>query len=172
MKKIGSALNKLSSIIAIISFATVGVMVLLNVADVVIDKVTGGSIQGAYEISECLLMCAVFASFAYGQTQKTHVHMTLFIAQLPGRLKFIPFAFCSLVTTVMSAIVTYASLIQANNKAATNSVTGILHIPYAPFYYLEVVCMVVFTLVLLYDLILSILAIFKDDYAELVSGTW
>jgi TRAP-type C4-dicarboxylate transport system permease small subunit len=172
MKKIKNVIDRVADYVAVISYVTVAILVLLNVADVVFNKVTGSSIQGAYEISECVLMCAVFASFAYGQTQKTHVHMTLFIDQLPGRTKFIPFFLCSLLTTAMAAVVTYASFYQAGSQLRSNAVTGILHIPYYPFYYLEVVCMVIFTITLLYDTILALLAIFRDEYAEMVHENW
>jgi TRAP-type C4-dicarboxylate transport system permease small subunit len=172
MKKIGTIINKVGSGVAVISFIAVAVLMLLNVADAVLSTLFRFSIQGAYEISECTLMCAVFASFAYGQIKKTHVHMTLFIGMLPGRLKFIPFFLCSLLSTAMAALVTYASFYQAGSQMRSNAVTGILHIPYYPFYYLEVVCMAIFVITLLYDTILALLAIFRDDYAEIVKATW
>lgn len=172
MKKLGSLLDRTSNIVAIISYLAVAVLVLLNVADIAASKIAGTSIQGAYEISECVLMCAVFASFAYGQTKKTHVHMTLFIAKLPGRLKFIPFCLCSLLSTAMAGFLTYASFYQANRQFTTNTVTGILHIPLFPFYYLEAVCMVIFVLTLLYDALLALFAIFRQEYGELVVAKW
>lgn len=83
---------------------------------VAINKISGQSIVGAYEISQCALMCAVFASFAYGQLTKTHITMTLIIERLPGRAKFIPFFPCSAVSTVMAAILTYATSYQAGRQ--------------------------------------------------------
>ena len=72
MKKLGQALNKFANGVAWVSFVGVAFLMLLNVADVVMNKLTGQSILGAYEISQSTLMCTVFASFAYGQVHKTH----------------------------------------------------------------------------------------------------
>lgn len=172
MKKIGVIVEKASNFVAWFSFLFVAALVVLNVADVLLYKLTGSSIKGAYELSQCILQCAVFASFAYGQTQKTHIHMTLFIDQLPGRLKYIPFFLCSVISTALACFVTYASFYQANRQITSNAMTEILHIPLFPFYYVQAVCMVVFSISLLYDTILAFLAIFKDEYAELVHAHW
>lgn len=172
MKKLELILEKISNYVAVISFVSVFFLVLLNVADVIASKLLGKTIVGAYEISQCILMCAVFASFAYGQTNKTHVHMTLFIALFPGRLKFIPFFLCNVVSTVMAGILAYATFFQASRQLATNTLTGILHIPLFPFYYLAGACLVVFCITLLFDSVLSFLAIFHDKYGEEVRSHW
>lgn len=172
MKKIGTILKKISNTVAIVSFVGVALLMLLNVADVAINKISGQSIVGAYEISQCTLMCAVFASFAYGQVTKTHITMTLIIERLPGRAKFIPFFLCSAVSTVMAAILTYATFYQAGRQVASRAMSDILHFPLAPFYYVEAVCMVVFCAMLCYDTVLALMAIFRTDCAELVASDW
>lgn len=42
----------------------------------------------------------------------------------------------------------------------------------APLYYIEAVCMIVFMIVLLYDTILSLMAIFKGECAQEISSHW
>lgn len=59
MKKLGQALNKFANGVAWVSFVGVAFLMLLNVADVVMNKLTGQSILGAYEISQSTLMCTV-----------------------------------------------------------------------------------------------------------------
>lgn len=172
MKKFERYLAKVSDTVAIISFVSVAILVLLNVADVIYSKLFGKTIIGAYEISQCVLMCAVFASFSYGQTHKTHVHMTLFIDLLPGRSKFIPFFLCNAAATVMAGVLSWATFFQASRQLATNTLTGILHIPLFPFYYLAAICLAIFCITLLFDTILSFLAIFQDKYAEEVKSHW
>lgn len=172
MKKIQTVLEKISNGVAVISFVTVSILVLLNVADVICSKFFGKTIVGAYEVSQCVLMCAVFASFAYGQTHKTHVHMTLFITLFPGRAKFTPFFLCSVASTAMAGVLVYAAFFQASRQLATNTLTGILHIPLFPFYYLAAVCLVIFCLTLLFDTVLAFLAIFSDKYGEEVKSHW
>jgi TRAP-type C4-dicarboxylate transport system permease small subunit len=172
MKKISIVINKAANIVAIISIAGTAALMLLNVADVVMTKLFARSIQGAYEISESLLLCAVFASFAYGQTQKTHVHMTLFVSKLPGRFKMIPYTLGCLISTAIAGALTYATFFRASRVQASHAETITLHIPVYPFYYLSAVCLVLFTITILYDTVLSVIALFRDDYAELVSKNW
>lgn len=172
MKKIGTVLNKVTEVVAIISYVCVAAMVLLNTADVISSKLFKNSISGAYEITEILLMCAIFAAFAYGQTRKTHIHMTLLVNALPGGWKYVPFSLTSLLSSLIAGITTYAAFRQAANIFSRGSVSGILHIPYFPFYYLAAVCMAIYTLDLLYDAIIAVLAIFKEDHREAASGWW
>ena len=172
MKKLGQALNKFANGVAWVSFVGVSFLMLLNVADVVMNKLTGQSILGAYEISQSTLMCTVFASFAYGQVHKTHIHMTLLIERFPGRSKFIPFFLGNLLSTVLAGIMTYATFFRANRQLTNGAVSDILHYSVAPFYYIEAVCMIVFMIVLLYDTILSLMAIFKGECAQEISSHW
>ena len=172
MKKLGSIVNKISDIVAIISYVVVAILVLMNVADIFMTKIFHNSISGAYEISECVLMCGVFAAFAYGQTKKTHVHMTLFIAKMPGRTKFIPYFLGNVLSTVMSLLLTYAMATQTMREYTGNTVTGILKMPYWPFYLISVIAMAVFTFTLLYEVLISFMAIFKDEYGEEIASHW
>lgn len=172
MKKIGLALNKLANGFAVVSFIGVAFLMLLNVADVVMNKVTGQSILGAYEISQCTLMCTVFASFAYGQVHKTHIHMTLLIERFPGRSKFVPFFLGNVISTVLAGVMTYATFFRAARQLSKGAVSDILHFSLAPFYYVEAICMIVFVIVLLYDTILSAMAIFSDKYADEILAHW
>ena len=172
MKKLKNVINKISDYTAIISFVAVAVLVLLNVADVLASKIFGSSITGAYEISECVLLCAVFASFAYGQTKKTHVHMTILVEKFPGRLKFIVNFLGYILSMGMCGALTYATGLQMMRQLSQNNVTGILHIPYFPFYLVAFICLVVFAITILYDLIVSFLAIFNATYQEEVMENW
>ena len=172
MKKFGLVLNKTANGFAVVSFIGVAFLMLLNVADVIMNKITGQSILGAYEISQCTLMCTVFASFAYGQVHKTHIHMTLLIERFPGRSKFIPFCLCNVLSTVLAGLMTYATFFRAARQVTKGAVSDILHFPLAPFYYVEAICMIVFLAVLIYDTILSAMAIFSDKYAEEVQAHW
>ena len=172
MKKFDKVVNIITDWVAYASMVAVAVMMFLNVADVFASKIGGSSISGAYEITECSLMCAIFLALAYGQTQKTHVHMTLFISKLPGRTKFIPFFLGNALSMLMSILLTYATITQTRRQLADNTVTGILYIPYFPFYVIAVIGMIAFDLALAYDVILSFLAMFKDEFGELVSSHW
>ena len=172
MKKLSAILDRFTTVVALISFVGVAILVLLNVADVVATKIFVHSIPGAYEISELVLMCTVFASFAYGQSKKTHISMTLIIGRLPGRGKLVPYAVCCLISTVMGGLLTYAAFVQAGSQLASNAVTAILRIPYYPFYYVEGICMAIFTITLLFETIVTIGGFFNKECMELVTREW
>ncbi len=172
MKRYDKINNIVGDCVAYASMVFVAWMMVLNVADIFASKIGGSSIQGAYELSEVSLMCAVFLAFAYGQTQKTHVHMTLFIGRLPKRSKYVPFFIGNLCSFGMCLVFAYAFTNQTIRQYTTHTITGILHIPYFPFYVISLIGLYAFCFTLLYDLIVSLLAIFKDDYAEIVSSHW
>jgi TRAP-type C4-dicarboxylate transport system permease small subunit len=172
MKKLGIIIYKVTDIVTLISFVGAAVLLFLNVADVILTKVFVTSIVGAYEISENVLLVAVFASFAYGQTRKTHIHMTLFLTKLPKRFKMIPYTLGSLLSAAMAVFFTYATFYRASSIRASHAETSMLHIPTYPFYYVCAISLILFTITILYEAALSIIAIFRKDYAELVSANW
>ncbi|MCD8151831.1 MAG: TRAP transporter small permease [Clostridiales bacterium] len=157
MKKIDAIVNKISDYVAYASMVAVCVMMILNVIDSITTKTVGNSVKGAYEISEVTLMCAIFLALAYGQTKKTHVHMTLFIGKLPGRTKYIPFFLGNCLSVVMMVLLSYAMIYQTGREFSSNSVTSILHIPYYPFYVISVIGIIAFLVTLVYDTIISLL---------------
>ena len=101
--KIGKVIYKIGSIVGVIAMVGVALLVILNVCDVGYSKITGSNILGAYEISQNILMVAVFAAFGYAQVHKSHIHMTLLINALPGKAKFIPFFLTGLISCVTGA---------------------------------------------------------------------
>jgi hypothetical protein len=72
----------------------------------------------------------------------------------------------------MAVLLTHATFLRAARMLSNGTVTGILHIPVFPFYYFSAVCLVLFAIVIFYDAIISVIAIFRSDYAELVSKNW
>ncbi len=170
--KIGKVIYKIGSIVGIVAMIGVAMLVILNVCDVGYNKVTGSNILGAYEISQNILMVAVFAAFGYAQVHKSHIHMTLLINALPGKAKFIPFFLTGLVSCVTGAYCTYSTVYRGISQMNSNAMSDILHYPLYPFYFLEAIAMAVFVLVLVYDTVMSLLAIFSDDIAEQVHATW
>ncbi len=60
IKKIEGFISKLSNYTAILSFVGLVILMILNVLDVIMSKLTGNAILGAYEISEIILMVTVF----------------------------------------------------------------------------------------------------------------
>lgn len=172
VRRLNDHIAKFTKGVGCVSFICVVIMMLLNVVDVLLTKLFSSPIIGTYEITQRLLMCAVFAAFAYGQTEKSHINMTLVIVHLPRPLRFTLFTLMSIISVFASAAMTYAAIIQAGVARAANYTTEVLYIPLYPFYYIEFIAMAIFTLAILYDTVLYAIAIFRDDYAEMVQEHW
>ncbi len=172
IQKIGNGIGRVTRLVGWCSFVFVTAMMLLNVADVLLSKLVNGHITGAYELTQRLLMCAVFTAFAHAQTKKTHINMTILIARFPRVPRFISFTLTGLASVVAAAALTWAAAVQGGVALASNYATEVLYIPLFPFYYVEAVAMGVLALALAYDTLLSFLAIFRSDVAEQIAANW
>ena len=172
MLKIKPYVNKVAEYVSYVSFVCFIAIGLLTVIDVIGQRVFNHPILGAYELVERLMLCAVFCAFAYGQTQKSHINMTLVIDKLPRVPQMIIFSVMSVISVGMAAVLTYAAGVQVGVAHRAGTVTGMLHIPLWPFYIVECAAMAIFSAVLLYDAALAIGAIFSEELAEDVRSSW
>ena len=147
VQKFHTAVGKFTQGIALISFVCVVAMMLMNVVDVVIGYLFSTHVLGAYELTQRMLMCAVFTAFAYGQSKKSHINMTIVIVHFPRPLRFSLFTLMSVLSVLAAGAMTYAAAVQT-------------------------VSMGIFTLALIYDTILSFIAIFREDYAKMIQAEW
>ena len=172
LKRYNEIMHRVTQAIALVSFVCVLLMMLMNVADVLMGYLLRTHILGAYELTQRMLMCAVFTAFAYGQSKKSHINMTIVIVHFPRPLRFSVFTFMSLLSMLATGAMTYAAAVQTGVAISTGYMTEVLYIPLWPFYVVETAAMALFTLALLYDTVLSILAIFREDVAKLVQADW
>lgn len=169
MEKIGKFIDRITFIVSLVSYGGVIAIMLLNVVDVLMTKTLNRSFTGAYEISEVLLLCTVMASFAYGQSKKTHINITLIIRIFPRALKFFVFGLMELLSTGTAFAVGYAAVVQAHSSMVKGAVTSVLLIPLYPFYYIEAIAMFVFSLALFYDTVLLFIAAISDRHENRVT---
>ena len=172
IKRFNDHVHRFTQAIAVISFVCVLAMMLMNVADVVIGYLFKTHILGAYELTQRMLMCAVFTAFAYGQSKKSHINMTIVIVHFPRPLRFSVFTLMSLLSVLAAGAMTYAAAVQTGVAVSTGYMTEVLYIPLWPFYVIETAAMALFTLALIYDTILSAIAIFREDYAKMIQAEW
>lgn len=165
-------IDKVTGAMSAVSYIGVSVIVLLTVVDVVLTKVFAKPIVGSYEITEQLLLITVYASFAYGQSQKSHINMALVLARLPRALRFICYSLMCALSVGIAGLLGYAGILQAIKNYETGVVTANLYIPTFPFIIVVAIAMFVFAIALLYDLVLSLAAIKNDECAEMVTSGW
>ena len=172
VKSLSEHIGRFTKLVGCISFWCVIAMMLLNVVDVIMGFISKTHVLGAYELTQRLLMCAVFSSFAYGQSKKAHINMTIVIAHLPRAIRFILFTLMSILSVFAAGAMTYAAGVQMGVALSSGYMTEVLYIPLWPFYLVETVAMGIFTLALMYDTVLYAIAIFRDDYAEMIQADW
>jgi TRAP-type transport system small permease protein len=172
MLRFGRIIDRATFVVSLVSYAGVLAIMLLNVADVFMAKSFTKPIQGAYEITEVLLLCTVMASFAYAQSRHAHINMGMVLKRFPRPVALAFYAFMGLLSAATAGAVGYAAILQAQSAMERGSVTSVLQIPLYPFYFVEAVAMFFFAVVLLYDAVFASVAIRNDEYAEKVISTW
>lgn len=172
VKRLSSHIEKFTTAVGYISFICVIAIMLLNVADVAMDALFNKRVLGGMELTQRLLMCAVFTSFAYAQSEKAHISMTILIEKFPRPIRFTLFTLMSILSVIAAGAMTYAAAVQLGVSIASNYTTEVLYIPLYPFYLVETIAMAIFTLALLYDTVLYTVAIFRDDFAEMIQAEW
>lgn len=172
IKKMDSYLHKLTSGICLVSYAAFIAVMIIIVLDVALRKITQSGIMGTYEIVERALMCGVFASYAYTQSEHGHVRVTMFISKLPGRLRLVVNALTYIISSAGAFLLTYAAVLQGNYSQTASTMTGVLHIPLFPFFWIEAVCMAVFGIALLWEVIKSFAALGNKEIAQELTADW
>ena len=167
-----SIVRRVTFIMSLVSYAGVLAIMLLNVTDVFTTKTFTKPVTGAYEITEVLLLCTVMASFAYGQSQRTHINITLIVKRLPRVLKFSIYGLMGVLASATAAAVGYAAVLQTQAAMEKGAETAVLGIPMWPFYLVEAIAMFVFTVALLHDAVMAFGAIRNDRHQEYVTSDW
>lgn len=172
IRKLDKIVSRLTAVVSTVSFVGICAIVLIISVDVFLRKAFNSSIRGAYEMVQYILMCAVFASFAYAQSLHGHVRVTMFVMKMPRGLRFAVTALTCLGASIAAGVLSYAASTYAQTAFSSNYTSGVLYMPLYPFYWLEVVCMAIFALTLLWDVVKHIAAIWDKDLAEDIEETW
>lgn len=172
MLKLESIIRKITYAIMVISIVAFAGIMLLTICDIVLRLLFHSPIVGAYEIVERTMICGVFASFAYTQMVHGHVQITLIISHLPRVVRFIILGLLAVLSGVVCFILAYAAQMQAGVALSSNYVTSMLKIPLFPFYWVEVISMVVLGLTFLFDAAENFFAVGSKKMAEHIQSTW
>lgn len=169
--KLGKVLEKANRVlIAFSQVATAAAMVLITV-DVLLRLIFNAPILGTYEICQFLLLIILYGSFAYIQSTKQHVIVTLLVDKFPPAIRSIVLGVGYVFTTAFAFIWAYGAFNQGIVFIGAGNETALLHIPHAPFYFFEAVCMFFFGLTLLVDTVTLFAALGNKQLADVVA-TW
>ncbi len=170
LEKIEKIVKKITTAIASISYVGFFFIMAITVIDVIIRYITGSAILGVYEIVERVMICAVFAAFAYTQTEHGHVMISLVIRLFPAKLKCGLMAVNNLLSAVASVLVGYAAAKQAIVAYNAHYTTGVLKIIIYPFYWVVVISMAALCAAFLLDTVRDIAAIGNKELAAQIDS--
>lgn len=176
MKKVTGIIHKITAAVSVITHISFLAIMVIIVLDVIMRKVGSSGITGAYEIVQVVLSAGVFAGFAYTQSEHGHVHVTLLISRFPQKMRFFVYGLLAVLSTAAAFFAAYGAYLATldNYKKFLNGAgsTGVLRIPYYPFYIIEIICMVMLGIALAWDMIKSFIAIGNKEVAEEIQSTW
>ena len=172
LDKFTKVTDRLCDVINVISMATTVFLMATICVDVVTGNIFNRPIPGVYELCQVILTVLVFTSWAYTQSKHGHIHVTMFVAMMPQKLRFFCFAVTSYLSTAIMVIATYAVWIITWDKKASAECTGTLQIPYWPFYLLEFIAFAFFTLILLRDSMKATVAMVNKEVADEIQASW
>ena len=172
MKFLTILIKRISIAVGFLGLFCIAAMMLLTTVDLVARYFIGRGLTGVFEIMSLMFCITLYSGLAYCQTQHGHIHVTLIVTKLPGRLKYLLWGLVSLISAGTGFLVATASIIQAGAVKEQFMRTVILWIPYHPFYTFGGICMGLLSVCLLLDCVKSFMAIFSSKYAEEVKSTW
>lgn len=172
IEKFKNVVNTISRYTGYLSYICFALIIVLTVADVILRKTVNKPIIGSYEIITYLLLVGVFSSFAYCQTLRGHIQVTMILRTLPNRAVFIIYSITSALTAIIMSFVAYAAAQQAIYVMEKGFRSDTLHFVTYPFIWLECICMVVFALACILDTVQSVYAIFHEEEQEKLLAEW
>ena len=172
IKTAGSWLKKITTAVSAVTYVGFFAIMLLIVLDVTLRKLLNSPVPGAYELVQYALMASVFASFAYCQSERGHIHITMLIRLMPQKLRFAAYSFTGLLSAVIAGYLGYAAIRQAKQAFEFNYTTGLLKFAVFPFFWIMAVAMFLFTIAILFDVMRSVIAMFNKEFADEIQKDW
>jgi tripartite ATP-independent transporter DctM subunit len=160
LNKIVHALDKVgvfSRCTNVIGVAVLFLMVAVTFVDVILRYLFNRPIMGVVEITEVMMIVAVFLSVAYTQYQKGHVSVDLVISRLSAKARLVMNSINSLIALGLFGIVTWRLIVQTLYFAEVHSQhTEYFTLPDAPFAAITVLGLITLSILVLQDLLRNI----------------
>jgi TRAP-type transport system small permease protein len=156
-------LMRISSIMAAIGSATLAVMMLLSVADVIGRKFFLHPIQGTAELVGILLVIASGTGLGYAALTRSHVRISIVIDRLSSRGRAAVDVISYLICVVASGIISWQSSLRMYEYIfrELGGRTAILAMPIWPFMLVMVIGFVWLTVIFVILLISSVKEVLK-----------
>lgn len=155
-----AALDKVGSLSRYVNIIGVGIlflMLVLTFINVLTRKVFNSPIVGVVEITEVLMVMAVFLAIGHTQNKKGHISVDLFTTKLKPVPKLIVDGMHNLLATFMFVIIIWQVIVQTIYFAQNNANhSQYLYLPNAPFDGVIAFGCILLTLLLIRDFLVDI----------------
>lgn len=149
-----------SKVMAFIAAIVLLAMVLITVADVVGRYFFNHPINGAWEITGLLLVCAGPWGLAYCQVEKKHITVTVLLDRFSPRGQAFGRCVAYLIGLTVFSLMCWETLILTHKYILTKGyITDTLHIPLYPFMLILAIGAGMLMLVLFIDVVRSIMEV-------------
>ncbi|MBW2610127.1 MAG: TRAP transporter small permease [Deltaproteobacteria bacterium] len=126
--------NNLAKILYWIAGAAIVVMMLLTCMDVVL-RYLRRPIPGTYELVCFLSAVAVAFAMAHTSVERGHVAVSLVVRLLPERVQGIVESITALLGVILFGLISWQSVLYANDFCVNREVSLTLQLPFYPFVY-------------------------------------
>lgn len=139
MKKVFHALERAVGLvcrrIGDLGIAVLMGMMLLTVTDVTLRRVFNRPLSFSFEVTEGLLMVAVFCAIAYTTSTGRHISIDVLVERFPERARRKVETVVDFWSAILFLLVAWQSTLRGFHILDIGQVTGILEVPYYPFFF-------------------------------------
>lgn len=133
------------------------ILMMLTVVDVFLRFFFNSPLTGTTEMSQLMMVIIVFPALGWAAIDRAHIKVDLLVRLIPDKPKAVLNTVTFVIALGIYAIITWQSFKEA---AVVNRQTSLIHLPFAPFYWLMSVSLAVFCL--------AILALIIEEIGEAV----
>ena len=155
MSRLERSVSSITRKINWVAAAAVIAMMLLTCADVIL-RFFRHPIPGTYEMVGLLGTIVVSFSLAHTSVMRGHISVEFIIQKLPKRVQIVIDGINSLLGAALFGLITWQSLLYAQNLMHTGEVSMTLQMPIYPFVYGIAIGSMILCLVLLTELLQSL----------------
>jgi TRAP-type C4-dicarboxylate transport system permease small subunit len=121
-------------------------LMMITVIDVILRYFFNSPITGTTEISQLMMIIIVFPALGWAAIDRAHIRVDLLIRLFPTRPRAVVDSITLLIALGIYIIIAWRSFLES---AVVNRQTSLIHLPFAPFYWLMSVSLAIFCLAIL-----------------------
>ena len=115
-------------------------MMLITCIDIFMRYVFSKPVIGTYDIVSFLAIITISFSLPYSMVKKTHVEVEIFFIHFSKKLQIIIEIFLHLLAIMLFLLLTWQSIVLAEDLKTANELAPTLQIPFYPLLYAMSVC--------------------------------